>query len=53
MKNPDLTKRHLLPDEVDINLNVLGASMMNRVGGEVDLADFIAIYKCGLVNITK
>jgi hypothetical protein len=36
MKNTNVAKGHLLPNELDVQLDVLGAAMMNRVGGEVD-----------------
>lgn len=35
MKNPDLSKQHLLPDEVNVNLNVLGTTMLDRIRGHV------------------
>ena len=41
MKNPDLTKRHLLPNEVDVNLNVLGATMLDRIRGHVDSTNVV------------
>ena len=45
-----MTKSYLFPNKVDINLNVLGASMMNRVGGEVDRGDVVTVDNHGLVN---
>jgi hypothetical protein len=36
MKNPDLSKRHLLANEVNVDLDVLHASVVNRVGRHVD-----------------
>ena len=45
-----MTKSHLLPNKMDTNLNVLGALMMNRVGGEIDRRDIITVDNRGLVN---
>jgi hypothetical protein len=36
-----------LADEVEINLHMLGALMLNRVGGEGDRADAIAVDQSG------
>ena len=43
MKNPNLSQGDLLTDEVNINLNVLRATMMNGVGCHVDNADIVAV----------
>ena len=53
MQNTDMAKSHLIPNKMDIKLNVLGATMMNRVGGEVNGGDVVEVDECGLVNITK
>ena len=45
-----MTKSYLFPNKMDINLNVLGASMMNRVDGEVDCGDVVTVDNRGLVN---
>jgi len=45
-----MTKSYLFPNKMDINLNVLGASMMNRVGGEVDRRNIVTVDNRGLVN---
>ena len=45
-----MTKSYLFPNKMDINLNVLGALMMNRVGGEIDRRDIITVDNRGLVN---
>jgi hypothetical protein len=42
VKNPNMTKRHLLANEMNVNLDVLGAAMLNRVGGHVDSTDIVA-----------
>jgi hypothetical protein len=31
------------PDEVEVDLYMLGALMLNRVGGEVDSTDVVAV----------
>ena len=41
MQNTNFTKRDLLANEVDIDLDVLGPSMMNRVGCHVDSTDVV------------
>ena len=38
---------NLLSNKVKINLNVLCALMLNRVGGYVDGTDVVTIYQCG------
>jgi hypothetical protein len=34
---------NVLADKVEINLNMLGALVLNEVGGEVDSVDVIAV----------
>jgi len=43
MHDADITNSNTLPHEVKIDLNVLGALMLNRVGGHVDGADVVAV----------
>ena len=43
MKNSKITNGNPLPNEVEINLNMLGSLMLNRIGGHVDGADVITI----------
>jgi hypothetical protein len=38
---------NMLADKVKINLNMLGALVLNRVGGEVDGVDVIAVDQSG------
>ena len=38
-----MTKSYLFANKMDINLNVLGASMMNRVGREVDRRNIVTV----------
>jgi hypothetical protein len=47
-----VTENNLLTNKVDVQLDVLGATMMNGVGGEVDSRDVIAEDDGGLVNRT-
>ena len=47
MKNSKITNGNPLPNEVEINLNMLGSLMLNRVGGHVDGADVVTIHQCG------
>jgi hypothetical protein len=37
----------LLTDKVEINLNMLSALMLNRVGGEIDSTDVVAVDQSG------
>ena len=43
MKNSKITNGNPLPDKVEINLNMFGSLMLNRVGGHVDGADVVAV----------
>jgi hypothetical protein len=47
-----VTESDLLTNKVDVQLDVLGATMMNGVGGEVDSRDVVAEDDSGLVNRT-
>jgi hypothetical protein len=46
MEDVDLTDGNLLSDKMKINLHILGALMLNGVGGEVHDADIVAVGKC-------
>src|SRR4051812_3775507 len=48
-----MAKSHLIPNKMDIKLNVLGATMMNRVGEGVDGGDVVAVDDRGLLNRTR
>jgi hypothetical protein len=50
MKNLSVTESNLITNKVDIQLNVLGAAMMNRVGGEVGSVNVVAEDDGDLVN---
>jgi hypothetical protein len=42
MKNVNVTTSNTFPHKVEVNLDVLGALMLNWVGGHVDCADVVA-----------
>ena len=48
----DITKSHLFTNEVQIDLYVLGALMLNRVGRHVDDSDVVTIDADRPVNGT-
>ena len=50
MKYSNVTEGNLLTDKVDVQLDVLGASMMNGVGGEVDSEDVVAVQDGDLIH---
>jgi hypothetical protein len=43
MEDADLTDGNLLSDEMKINLHMLHALMLNKIGGEVHGADVVAV----------
>ena len=45
MKNSKITNGNPLPNEVEINLNMLGSLMLNWVGGHVDHTDIVTVYQ--------
>jgi hypothetical protein len=47
MKDTNITNSNTLLNKVKINLNVLGALMLNGVGGHVDGADVVTIDQGG------
>ena len=47
MKNTNFAKSYLLADEVDVDLDVLGMTMVDRVGCHVDNANIVAVDNCG------
>ena len=47
MHNTNISNNNSFPDEVKINLNVLCALMLNRIGGHVDCADVVTIDQRG------
>jgi hypothetical protein len=50
MQDAEITNGNTLTDEVEVNLNMLRALMLNRVGGHVNGADVVTIYQCGTVK---
>jgi hypothetical protein len=53
VKNSNVTEGNLLTNKVDVQLDVLGALMMNGVGGEVDSQHVVAEDHRSLVNGTR
>jgi hypothetical protein len=53
VKNSNVAKGDLLAYEVDIQLNMLGAAMMNWVGGEVHIRNIVTKDSHGLVDGTR
>lgn len=45
MKDTNNTYRDLVPDEVEINLNMLRTLMLNWVGGEVNNTNIVTVDK--------
>ena len=43
MKNTNFVESHLLADEVDVDLNVLGTAMVDQAGSHLDGADIVAV----------
>jgi hypothetical protein len=41
MENMNLTKRHILTHEVDVNLDVLHPAMLNGIISHVDCTDIV------------
>jgi hypothetical protein len=50
MKNSNLPQGHLLADEVDVNLDMLRAPMMDRVGCHIDSTDVVTVDNGGVVQ---
>jgi hypothetical protein len=48
MEDADLTNDNLLSDKMKINLHMLGALILNRVGGEIHIADVVTVDKGAL-----
>jgi hypothetical protein len=46
MEDTDLTDDNLLSHKMKINIYMLGALMLNGVGGEIHDADIVAVDKC-------
>ena len=50
MQNTNMAKGHLFPNKMNIQLNILGPTMMYWVSGEVDRRDVVAVDDHGTVN---
>jgi hypothetical protein len=48
MKNPNITNSHSVSNEMQVNLHMLRPLMLNRVGGEVQGTDVVAVDECAL-----
>jgi len=48
MQDTKIINCNSLPDEVEVDLNVFGALMLNWVGGHIDGTDVIARHQCGM-----
>ena len=46
MKNLDVSQCDSLPDEVEIDLDVLGALMLNWITGHIDGTDVVTVDQC-------
>jgi hypothetical protein len=54
MKDTDCTHGDTFTDEVEIDFHMLGALMLNGVGGEVAGADIVAVDEaCGVQGMVK
>ena len=47
MQNTNFTKRDLLTDEVNVDLDVIGPAVMNGVGYHVNITDVVTEYNHG------
>jgi hypothetical protein len=50
MKNTNFAKRNLLTNKMNVNLYVLGSTMLNWIGGHVDGRHIVTVEKCGRVK---
>ena len=50
MKHTNSTNSNAFSDEVEVDFHVLGALMLNGVGGEVDGADVVAVDEAGVTT---
>jgi hypothetical protein len=48
MQDMDITDGNGFPNEVEVDLDMLGVLMLNAVGGEVDGADVVTIDESAL-----
>ena len=52
MHDANTTKCNMLPNEVNVELNMLRPAMMNKVCREVYRGDVVTVDKCGLGDLT-
>jgi hypothetical protein len=50
MKYTDITNSNTLPNKMEINLDMLGALMLDGVGGHVDSADVVTVDQSGFAK---
>jgi hypothetical protein len=50
MKNADTTKGDVLPDEVNVELDMLRPAMMDGISREIHRGDIVAVDNRGLRN---
>jgi hypothetical protein len=48
VQDVDITNGNAFPDELEVDLDMLCTLVLNRVGGEVDDADVIAVDESAL-----
>jgi hypothetical protein len=48
VQDVDITDGHAFPNEVEVDLDMLGVLVLNRVGGEVDDTDVIVVDESDL-----
>lgn len=51
MKDTEFAERNLLPNEVDVDLDVLGPPVMDRVGRHVDTRDVVTVDNRGFGDV--
>ena len=52
MQNSNTTMCDMLPNEVNVELNMLRPAMMYRVGSEVERGDIVTVDKRGLKKLS-
>jgi hypothetical protein len=52
VQDTDFTKGDSLSDEVQVDLNMLGSLMLNRISGEINGADIITVDHCSTTERT-
>jgi hypothetical protein len=53
MKNTNMTKSDVLPNEVNVELDMLCPTMMNRISREVYRGDIVTVDNRGLGNLAE